>query len=318
MGDQMKVLISDTSSPECGNLLRDAGHQVDEKFGISPDELKSIIGEYDGLIVRSATKVTSDVIYAAQNLKVIGRAGSGVDNIDVKTAIDKDIKVMNTPGANTNAVVELTLAYLFALSRHLYQGSSTMKDGRWEKKSLAGTEVFGKVLGVIGYGKIGKQVAIKSRCLGMEVICFDPYVGREIIDQFGVRLVADIDEVLETSDYVSIHVPKTPETINFITKSEFSKMKKGVYFINCARGGIVNEADLQWALEEGIVAAAGIDVYDTEPPSNLKLVKHSSVMCTPHLGASTREAQINVGTQIAQQFVDMFAGKGIRNVVKPK
>jgi D-3-phosphoglycerate dehydrogenase len=314
----MKVLVSDKSSPECGNVLREAGHQVDEKFGISSDELKSIIGDYDGLIVRSATKVTSEIISVAKNLKVIGRAGSGVDNIDVKSATDKNIVVMNTPGANTNAVVELTLAYLFALGRHLYQGSSTMKAAKWEKKTLAGTETLGKILGVIGYGKIGKQVAIKSRCLGMEVICFDPYVGREIIDQFGVRLVADIDEVLETSDYISIHVPKTRETANYITKSEFSKMKKGVYFINCARGGIVNEADLYWALEEGIVAAAGIDVYDTEPPSDLKLVQHPKVMCTPHLGASTHEAQINVGTQIAHQFVDMFAGKEIRNVVKPK
>lgn len=312
----MKVLISDKSSPKCAAVLRQAGHAVDERFGISPAELKQIIGEYDGLIVRSATKVTREILEAATNLKVIGRAGTGVDNIDVKAAAERNIVVMNTPGANTNAVVELTLTYLFALSRHLYQASESMKQGRWEKKALTGSELLGKVLGVIGYGKIGRQVAIKSRCLGMEVICFDPYVGREIIDQFGVKLVADIDEVLSNADYISIHVPKTPETTNFIGKEQFQEMKKGVYFINCARGGIVNEEDLLWALEEGIVAGAGIDVYPEEPPTDLRLVQHPKVTCTPHIGAATREAQENVGTQIAEQFVEMFAGKGIRNAVK--
>ncbi len=314
----MKVLISDKSSPGCANILREAGHTVDEKFGLSADELKGIIGNYEGLIVRSATKVTTDIISAAKKMKVIGRAGSGVDNIDVKAAAAQKIIVMNTPGGNTNAVVELTLAYMMALGRHLYTASATMKDGKWEKKKLSGTEVLEKTLGVIGYGKIGRQVAIKSRCLGMEVICYDPYVGREIIDQFGVRLVADLDELLRKADYISVHVPKTPETANFITRNEFSKMKKGVYFINCARGGIVKEADLLWALDEGIVTAAGIDVFENEPPTDMKLINHPRVMCTPHIGASTAEAQENVGTMIAQQFVDMFAGKETRNVVKPR
>ncbi|MEJ2050214.1 MAG: hydroxyacid dehydrogenase [Calditrichota bacterium] len=314
----MKILISDKSSPSCAELLRNSGHEVDEKFGISPEDLKSIISQYDGLIVRSATKVTEDIIVSGKNLKIIGRAGSGVDNIDVKAAQKKNIVVMNTPGANTNAVVELTLSYLFALSRHLYFASHSMKDGKWEKKKLTGTELLGKTLGVLGYGKIGRQVSIKSRCLGMEVICYDPYVGREIIDQFGVKLVAGIDEVLNSADYISIHVPKTPETSNFITRQEFSKMKKGVYIINCARGGIVNDNDLLWALNEGIVAGAGIDVYSVEPPDDLSLVNHPNVICTPHIGAATKEAQENVGTQIAQQFIEMFDGKGIRNAVKPR
>lgn len=314
----MKILISDKTSPKCAEILRNAGHEVDEKFGISPEELLKIIGEYDGLIVRSATKVTREVIEAAKKLKVIGRAGSGVDNIDLKAATEKGIVVMNTPGANTNAVVELTLTYLFALSRHLYQASHSLKEGRWEKKKLTGTELQGKLLGVIGYGKIGREVAIKSRCLGMEVICYDPYVGRDLVDQFGVRLVGDLDDLLTRADYITIHVPKTPETTNYIRKEHFEKMKKGVYFINCARGGIVNEKDLLWALNEGIVAGAGIDVYEKEPPEDLSLVQHPNVICTPHLGASTYEAQENVGVQIAQQFVDMFAGKGIRNQVKPK
>ncbi len=314
----MKILISDKSSPACANVLREAGHTVDEKFGMPADQLKTIIGGYDGLIVRSATKVTADIINAAANLKVIGRAGSGVDNIDVKAATEKNVVVMNTPGANTNAVVELTLMYLLALSRNLYKASSTMKEGQWEKKKLTGNEIYGKTLGVLGYGKIGRQVAIKSRCLGMEVVCYDPYVGREIIDQFGVRLVAQLDDLLSAADYISIHVPKTPETTNFINKENLSKMKKGVYFINCARGGIVNEADLLWALNEGIVSGAGIDVYESEPPQNLELARHPNVICTPHLGAASIEAQENVGTQIAQQFVDMFAGKGVRNSVNPR
>jgi D-3-phosphoglycerate dehydrogenase len=314
----MKVLISDKSSPECAKILRDAGHTVDERFGISPEELKTVIGEYEGLIVRSATKVTADILAAAKKLKVVGRAGSGVDNIDVKAAADKKIPVMNTPGANTNAVVELTLAYILALSRHIYTASATMKEGKWEKKQLTGHEVLGKTLGVIGYGKIGRQVAIKSTCLGMEVVCYDPYVGRDIVDQFGIKLVADMDELLKRADYISVHVPKTPDTTNLIKKAAFQKMKSGVYFINCARGGIVNEADLLWALNEGIVAAAGMDVYESEPPGDTELIKHPHVMCTPHIGAATTEAQENVGTQIAQQFVDMFSGKEIRNVVKPR
>jgi D-3-phosphoglycerate dehydrogenase len=314
----MKILISDKSSPACGNIMREAGHTVDEKFGLSPDELKKIIGEYDGMVVRSATKVTADLINSAQKLKVIGRAGSGVDNIDVKAAAAKNIIVMNTPGGNTNAVVELTLAYIMALGRFLYSASASMKEGLWEKKKFTGTEVLGKTLGILGYGKIGRQVAIKSKCLGMEVICYDPYVGREIIDQFGVRLVANVDELLKRADYISIHVPKTAETTNLISKKEFQKMKKGVFLINCARGGIVNEADLISALDEGIVAAAAIDVYEVEPLTDWKLVKHPKVMCTPHIGAATVEAQENVGTMIAQQFVDMFAGKETRNVVKPK
>ncbi len=314
----MKILISDKTSSKCAEIMREAGHMVDEKFGISAEDLKKVIGEYEGLVVRSATKVTKDIIDSAKNLKVIGRAGSGVDNIDVKAAAEKNIVVMNTPGANTNAVVELTLAYLFALSRHIYMGTQTLKEGKWEKKKLSGFEVHGKTLGVIGYGKIGRQVAIKSRCLGMEVICYDPYVGREIIDQFGVRLVANLDEVLGSSDYISIHVPKTPETTNLISKTEFAKMKKGVYIIDCARGGIINESDLFDALEEGIVAGAGLDVFETEPPQDLKLVQHPGVICTPHIGAATKEAQDNVGIQIAEQFVEMFAGKGIRNAVKPK
>ncbi|GAB4329202.1 MAG: hypothetical protein Kow0037_04140 [Calditrichia bacterium] len=314
----MKILISDKTTPKCAAVLREAGHEVDEKVGLTPDELKGIIGEYDGLIVRSATKVTADILEHARNLKVIGRAGSGVDNIDVAAAHAKGIVVMNTPGGNTNAVVELTLAYMFALARHLYPATQSMKEEKWEKKKLGGTEIAGKTLGILGYGKIGRLVAEKAALLGMKVLCYDPYVGREIIDEAGVKLVASLDEMLMEADYISVHVPKTPETIDYIAKPQFEKMKKGVYFINCARGGIVNEADLIWALDEGIVAGAAVDVFVKEPPEDWSLAKHPKVICSPHIGASTKEAQENVGVQIAEQFVEMFAGKPIRNQVFPK
>lgn len=314
----MKILISDKAAPKCAEILRAAGHEVDEKFGISPDELRNIIANYHGLIVRSATKVNQDIIGLAKNLKVIGRAGSGVDNIDCEAANEKNIVVMNTPGGNTNAVAELTVAYLFALSRELYSTTKSLKEERWEKKKFMGREVLNKTLGILGYGKIGRSVALKSKCLGMEVLCYDPYVGRDIIDQFSIRLVADISQVLSVADFISVHVPKKPETTNMITKEQFEMMKKGVFIINCARGGIIDEKALLWALDEGIVAGAALDVYQIEPPQDFSLIKHPKVMCTPHLGAATYEAQENVAVQIAEQIAGMFAGKDIRNAVTGK
>ena len=314
----MKILISDKTAPKCAEILRAAGHEVDEEFGISRDELQSIIPNYHGLIVRSATKVTKEIIGIAKNLKVVGRAGSGVDNIDCVAAEEKNIVVMNTPGGNTNAVAELTVGYMFALSRDLYNTSKSLKEERWDKKKFMGVEVLNKTLGILGYGKIGRSVALKSKCLGMEVLCFDPYVGRDIIDQFSIRLVADIAQVLSVADYISVHVPKKPETLNMISKEQFQLMKKRVFLINCARGGIVDEKALLWALDEGIVAGAALDVFEVEPPENFSLVKHPKVICTPHLGAATHESQENVAVKIAEQIADMFAGKGIRNAVSIK
>lgn len=314
----MKILISDKTAPKCAEILRAAGHEVDEKFGISRDELQSIIPNYHGLIVRSATKVTKEIIGIAKNLKVVGRAGSGVDNIDCAAAEGKNIVVMNTPGGNTNAVAELTIGYMFALSRDLYNTSKSLKEERWDKKKFMGVEVLNKTLGILGYGKIGRSVALKSKCLGMEVLCYDPYVGRDIIDQFSIRLVADIAQVLSVADYISVHVPKKPETLNMISKEQFQLMKKGVFLINCARGGIVDEKALLWALDEGIVAGAALDVFEAEPPEDFSLVKHPKVICTPHLGAATHESQENVAIKIAEQIADMFAGKGVRNAVSVK
>jgi len=311
----MKILISDKTAPKCAEVLRAAGHEVDEEFGISPDELKSIIPNYNALIVRSATKVTREVVGLAKNLRVIGRAGSGVDNIDCTAAAEKNIVVMNTPGGNTNAVAELTIGYMFALSRDIYNTSKSLKEERWDKKKFMGVEVLNKTLGILGYGKIGRSVALKSKCLGMEVLCYDPYVGRDIIDQFSIRLVADIEQVLSVADYISVHVPKKPETQNMISKEQFQIMKKGVFLINCARGGIIDEKALLWALNEGIVAGAALDVFDVEPPVDFTLMRHPKVQCTPHLGAATIEAQENVAVKIAEQIADMFAGKGIQNAV---
>jgi D-3-phosphoglycerate dehydrogenase len=314
----MKVLISDKSAPQCAEILRRAGHQVDEKFGISPETLITIIEQYDGLIVRSATKVTKDLLIAGKNLKVIGRAGSGVDNIDVQSANEHHIVVMNTPGVNTNAVAELTITYLLVLSRNIYNATHSLKEGKWEKKKLIGYEILGKTLGLIGYGKIGKRVAQKAINLGMKVVYFDPYVVKEEIKETEIKFLEVLEDVLSKADYISIHVPKSSKTLNLISKAEFNKMKRGAYFINCSRGGIVNETDLLNALNAGIIKAAGIDVFDTEPTSNLDLIRHPNVTCSPHLGASSVEAQTNVAVQIAEQFVDMFAGKVIKNEVKVK
>ncbi len=311
----MKVLITDKTSPKCAEILRNAGHEVDEKFGISKEELLKILPEYHGLIVRSATKVTADVIAAGTRLKVIGRAGSGVDNIDVEAATRKGIVVMNTPGGNTNAVAELALMFMLGLGRHFYAAVHSLKAQKWEKKLFSGNEILGKTLGLLGYGRVSRSLAKKALALGMQVMCYDPKIKKNLIDEDGIELVADLDAVLANSDYLSVHLTKKPATVDFVNRELFAKMKKGVFLVNCSRGGIVNEADLLHALNEGQVAAAALDVYENEPPIDFQLIQHPKVICTPHIGASTREAQENVAIQIAEQFVDMFAGKGIRNAV---
>ncbi len=311
----MKILITDKTSPKCAQILRDAGFTVDEKFGIPKDELLKIIGNYQGMIVRSATKVTADVIAAAKNMKVIGRAGSGVDNIDVAAATEKGILVMNTPGGNTNAVAELALLFMLGTARNIYQAVHSLKEHKWEKKKFSGHEILGKTLGLIGYGRVSRNLGRKALALGMTVLCYDPKIKKNLVDEDGIQLVADLGSVLSRSDYVSVHLTKKPETVNFIGADEFAQMKDGVYFINCSRGGIVNEAALVEALNSGKVALAAVDVFEKEPPENFELVDHPNVICTPHIGASTKEAQENVAVMIAEQFVDFFTGKGIRNAV---
>jgi len=311
----MNILITDKTSPKCAQILRDAGFTVDEKFGISKDELLQIIGNYEGLIVRSATKVTADVIAAAQNLKVIGRAGSGVDNIDVQAATEKGILVMNTPGGNTNAVAELALLLMLGTARNVYNAVASLKAHKWEKKKFSGHEIKGKTLGLLGYGRVSRNLGKKALALEMNVLCYDPKIKKNLVDEDGIQLVADMGTVLSRADYLSVHLTKKPETVNFISDDEFAQMKDGVFFINCSRGGIVNENALLNALNEGKVAMAAVDVYEKEPPEDFSLIDHPNVICTPHIGASTKEAQENVAVMIAEQFVDFFTGKGIRNAV---
>jgi D-3-phosphoglycerate dehydrogenase len=310
----MKVLVSDNISSKGVEILRNAGLVVDVKTGLKPDELKSIIGDYHALIVRSATKATADIIDAAKNLKVIGRAGSGLDNVDKVAASKKGIVVMNTPGGNTITTAEHTIAMMFALARRIPQARASMSAGQWEKKKFMGTELYNKVLGVIGLGNIGGEVAKRAQGLGMQVIAYDPFLNEEKARQTGIEKV-EIPELIKRSDFITIHTPLTHETKNLVRAETIKTMKDGVYIINCARGGIINEKDLYEALESGKVAGAALDVFEQEPPVNSPLVVHPNVVCTPHLGASTQEAQENVALAVAEQIVDYLVHGTIRNAV---
>ena len=310
----MKVLVSDNISSRGVEILRNAGLVVDVKTGLKPDELKSIIGDYHALIVRSATKATADIIDAAKNLKVIGRAGSGLDNVDKVAASKKGIVVMNTPGGNTITTAEHTIAMMFALARRIPQARASMAAGQWEKKKFMGTELYNKVLGVIGLGNIGGEVAKRAQGLGMQVIAYDPFLNEEKARQTGIEKV-EIPDLIKQSDFITIHTPLTHETKNLIRAETIKTMKEGVYIINCARGGIINEKDLYEALESGKVAGAALDVFEQEPPVNSPLIAHPNVVCTPHLGASTQEAQENVALAVAEQIVDYLVHGTIRNAV---
>ncbi len=310
----MKVLVSDNISSKGIEILRKAGLDVDVKTGLKPDELKSIIGEYHALVVRSATKVTSDVIDAARNLKVIGRAGSGLDNVDMIAASKRGIVVMNTPGGNTITTAEHTIALMFAIARKIPQANASMARGEWEKKRFMGVELFNKTLGIIGLGKIGTEVAKRAQGLGMQVIAYDPFLSEEMSKKMGVKKM-DIQDVLRQADFITIHTPLTAETKNIINSETIKIMKNGVYIINCARGGIINEKDVYDALESGKIAGVALDVFEMEPPVNNPLVGHEKVVCTPHLGASTQEAQENVAIAISEQIVDYLIYGTIRNAV---
>lgn len=310
----MRVLISDNISPKGIKILKDAGLEVDVKTGMKPEELKACIGEYDGLVIRSATKVTSEIIDAATNLKVIGRAGSGLDNVDKVAATKKGIVVMNTPGGNTITTAEHTIALLFALARKIPQATASMKSGRWEKKKFMGVELFNKTLGIIGIGNIGSQVAKRAQGLQMNVIAYDPFLSEDKAKTMGVEKVS-LEELFRRSDFITIHTPITPETRNMINKETIKIMKEGVRIINCARGGIINEKDLYDALIEGKIGGAALDVFEKEPPENNPLLALDNVVSTPHLGASTEEAQENVAIAVAEQVVDYLIHGTIRNAV---
>lgn len=312
----MRVLVSDNLGEIGIQMFEEAqGIEVDVKTGLTPEELKEIIGQYDGLVIRSATKVTEDLLESATNLKVVGRAGIGLDNVDIPEATKRGVVVMNTPTGNVITTAEHTIAMMMALTRNIPSGTSSMKEGRWDKKKLQGREVYKKTLGVIGYGKIGSIVADRARGLKMNVVIYDPFVTPEKIQNDGYE-PATLEELYSKADYISVHVPKMKTTLNLLNKEAFDQMKPGVMVINCARGGIVNEADLYDALVSGKVAKAALDVFESEPPSgDNPLLGLKQVICTPHLGASTKEAQTNVAVMVADQIIQYLSNGTIINAV---
>ena len=311
----MRVLISDRLSERGIDVLRaEQDIEVEVKTKLSPDELAGIIGNYDALVIRSGTKVTADVIKAANRLKVIGRAGVGVDNIDVHAATRRGILVVNTPGANTISAAEHTITLLLALSRNIVAANDSLKSRKWERQKFMGVEVYKKTLGIIGLGRIGTEVAKRAFSFGMEVIAADPYIAPEHAAKLNIRLV-EASEVIREADYISVHLPLTRETYHLLGKEEFAAMKDGVRIINCARGGIIDEEALCDALLEGKVAGAALDVYENEPPLESPLLSLGSVITTPHLAASTEEAQINVAVEVSHQVINALRGRPVRNAV---
>ncbi len=311
----MKILISDNLSESGIEKLKAIPmFEVEVNTSLTPEELRQIIKEYDALVIRSATKVTEEIIEAADRLKVIARAGIGLDNVDIAAASKRGIVVMNTPEGNVITTAEHTIAMLFAVSRNIAQATASLKAGKWEKKRFRGKELFNKVLGIIGVGRIGRIVADRAKGLKMNVIAYDPYINAEVIGKLGIEAVT-FDELLQRSDYITVHTPITQETRNILNAEAFKKVKKGVFVANCARGGIVNEADLAEAIKAGIVAGAAVDVFEKEPPVGSPLLELDQVVMTPHLGASTDEAQENVAVAVADQVIDYLVNGTIRNAV---
>lgn len=314
--DMFRVLVSDDIGAHGIEVLQAADDvECDVKTELSSDDLVAAIDGYHALIVRSATKVTAEVLEAGTRLKIIGRAGMGVDNIDVTAATQRGVIVMNTPSANSVATAEQTMALMLAATRHTAAAHQTVAEGRWERSKYAGTELSGKTLGIVGFGRIGRLVAARAKAFDMEVIAFDPYVSEEIAQDTGVTLV-NLDDVFSRSDYITLHVPSTAGTDNMISTESIAAMKDGVVIINAARGTLIDEAALAHALQSGKVRAAGIDVYRTEPPSaDHPLIGLPNVVHTPHLGASTAEAQRDVSAQIAAQIIDALRGTDIRHPI---
>jgi D-3-phosphoglycerate dehydrogenase len=309
-----KVLVSDPIDQVGIDILSQVA-QVDIKTGLSPEELLQVIPDYDALMIRSGTRVTKDVIDAGNQLKIIGRAGVGVDNVDVMAATRKGIVVVNSPEGNTIAAAEHTLAMMMALSRHIAAANQSVKEGKWDRKNFTGNEVYKKTLGIVGLGKIGAHVATVARAMGMKLLAFDPFISHDRAEQLGCRLV-EMDLLLQEADYITLHLPKTPETTHLINEAAIAKMKPTTRIVNCARGGIIDEAALAQALKEGKIAGAALDVYEQEPlgASPLKELGKEMVM-TPHLGASTEEAQVNVAIDVAEQIRDVLLGLPARSAV---
>lgn len=312
----MKVLISDNLSPVGVQILENAGIDVDVKTGLSPSELKAVISEYDGLVIRSASKVTEEIISAADRLKIVGRAGIGLDNVNIPAASKKGIIVMNAPDGNATTAAEHAIAMMMSLTRNIPQATASMKEGKWEKKKFSGREVTGKTVGIVGIGRIGSIFAERAQGLKMKVIAFDPHMPKELVDRLGVELVS-LEDLCKRADFISVHVPLTKETKHLLSDREFSLMKKDCLLIDCARGGVVDEEALYRALKTGEIRGAGLDVFEVEPTTkeNCKLLDLDNFICTPHLGASTAEAQENVAVAIAEQVADYLLRGTISNAV---
>ncbi|XP_076026144.1 D-3-phosphoglycerate dehydrogenase [Genypterus blacodes] len=308
------VLISESVNPRCREILEENGIQVTEKQNMKKEDLIAEIKDYDGLVVRSATKVTADVINAGTNLKIIGRAGTGVDNVDVDAATKKGIIVMNTPSGNTISAAELTCALVISLSRNVPQAVMSMKAGNWDRKKFMGSELYGKTLGIVGLGRIGKEVASRMQSFGMKTIGYDPITPREVSASWGVDQM-DLEALWPQCDFITVHTPLMPSTVGLLNDETFAKCKKGVRVVNCARGGIIDESALLRALESGQCGGAGLDVFVEEPPTDRSLVNHPNVISCPHQGASTKEAQVRCAQDIALQMVDMVKGKNLVGTV---
>ena len=310
-----KVLVSDPIDQSGIDILTQVA-QVDQRAGLSEEELKGIIGDYDALMIRSGTQVTANVIKAAERLRIIGRAGVGVDNVDVPTATERGVLVVNSPEGNTIAAAEHALALLLSLSRHVPQAHASTIAGGWDRKKYVGNELYKKVLGVVGLGKIGSHVARVANAMGMEVIGYDPFISADRAQQMQVRLV-NLDGLFEQADYVTLHLPRTPDTENLVNAALLAKMKSTARLVNCARGGIVDESALAEAVSKGVIGGAALDVYAKEPlaaDSPLRSVKERLIL-TPHLGASTAEAQENVAVDVAEQIRDVLLGLPARSAV---
>jgi D-3-phosphoglycerate dehydrogenase len=314
MSAMPKVLISDKLSPAAVEIFRNRGIAVDVKPGLSPAELRAAIAPYDGLAIRSATKVTRELLDAATNLKVVGRAGIGVDNVDVKSATARGVVVMNTPYGNAITTAEHAIAMMFALARQIPEASASTKAGKWEKNRFMGVELFGKTLGVIGCGNIGSIVADRALGLKMRVIAYDPFLTEQRAVDIGVEKV-ELGELFRRADIVTLHTPLTEATRNIVSREAIARMKPGVRIVNCARGGLVDEAALAEALRTGHVAGAALDVFETEPAKLNPLFGMENVVCTPHLGASTAEAQENVALQVAEQISDFLLNGAVANAI---
>jgi len=312
----IKILVCDPLGKSGMDVLKkDKKVQVDERPGLKPDELKKIVGQYDGLVIRSGSQITAEIIAHAKKLRVIGRAGVGVDNVDLAAATQRGIIVMNTPGGNTISTAEHTFSMLMALARNIPQAYQSVARGEWKRQQFLGTELSRKVLGIIGFGRIGREVGKRAAAFGMRVLAYDPFLAAEVVKEFPVEF-ADLNTLLKSADFITVHTPLVPETKYILNDKAFELCKKGLRVINCARGGIIEEKALIAAIKSGKVAGAALDVFEKEPPAaDHPLLKLPQVICTPHLGAATLEAQDSVAVDVAHQVLDALHDRAIKNAV---